>query len=459
MLTQLAIQNAKPREKPYKLSDGFGLHLLVTTTGTKLWRFRYRFARRENMLGFGPFPEVSIIEARDQREAARKLLRQGIDPGAQRKHDRLVQAASADNTFGAVGKEYLEFLRQQGRGATTLAKNEWLLLRVAAPLLKRPITEVTSAELLTLLKRVEKEGKRATARTLRGAIGSVFRYAISHLRATSDPTAALKGSLLKQVVQHRAAITDEQELGRLMRSIETYEGWPTLRAALQFLPLTMTRPGDVRFMTRQEVIFPRSIWRIPAERMKMRRPHDVPLSTQALEVLRQAWSFSEGGELVFPAMRSKRKPLSENAFNSALRRMGYPKEQMTAHGFRSSASTILNERRFDPEVIEAALAHEDEDEVRAAYNRSTYWPQRVTLMQDWADCWTSSKFSRFKTPPAHRRGHFLWKHVALFGNTFPFHGTFWQTAQLLVGLPTTEPSVGGFGRSIRECSLSKECSE
>jgi integrase len=170
-----------------------------------------------------------------------------------------------------------------------------------------------------------------------------------------------------------------------MRSIDDYDGWPTLRAALQLLALTMTRPGDVRLMQRSEIIFPKAVWRIPAERMKMRRPHDVPLSRQALAVISEVWELSQGSKLLLPSIRSAKKPLSENALNSALRRMGYTKDKVTAHGFRSTASTILNERGFDPDVIETALAHEDEDEVRAAYNRAKYWPQRVELMQKWAD--------------------------------------------------------------------------
>ena len=248
----------------------------------------------------------------------------------------------------------------------------------------RPITAITPAEILVLLQRIEKTGRRETARRLRGTIGSVFRLAIVTLRATNDPTFALRGALLRPNVQHRAAITDERELGALMRSIDEYDGWPTLRAALQLVALTMMRPGDVRHMCRSEIVFPKAVWHIPAERMKMRRPHDVPLSDQALTVLRGIWELSDG-QLVLPSIRSFSKPLSENALNSALRRMGYAQDEMTAHGFRSSASTILNERGCDPDVIEAALAHEDEDNVRRAYNRAKYWPQRVKLLQEWAD--------------------------------------------------------------------------
>lgn len=384
VLTVFAIEKAKPREKPYKLSDGGGLSLLVEPNGSKLWRFRYRFGGKENMLAFGPFPAVTLASARDKRDAARRLIAEGIDPSQQRKDQKAANAEAARNTFGVVAAEYLEKLKAEGAAESTLSKNTWLLEDLASPLAARPITEIKPAEILDLLRRIEKTGRRDTARRLRGTIGSVYRYAIATVRAENDPTYALRGALLQPVVQHRAAITDERELGALMRCIDEYDGWPTLRAALLFLALTMTRPGDVRHMRRTEVNFPKATWSIPAERMKMRRPHDVPLSRQALQVLREIWDVSEH-ELMFPSVRSLKKPLSENAMNSALRRMGYDKTEATAHGFRSSASTILNERGFNADVIEAALAHEDEDDVRRAYNRSRYWPQRVELMQAWAD--------------------------------------------------------------------------
>lgn len=384
-LTLFSIEKAKPGEKSYKLSDGNGLALLIEPSGSKLWRFRYRFGGKENMLTFGAFPEVSLASARTKRDDARRLIAEGIDPSQKRKAEKAAATTSAQNTFAALAAEYIKNLEEQGKAASTVDKNRWLLEDLAKPLASRPITEITPAELLDLLKRIEKSGRRDTARRLRGTIGSVYRFAISTLRATNDPTYALRGALLQPIVQHRAAITDERELGALMRSIDEYDGWPTLRAALLVLALTMTRPGDVRHMQRSEIIFPKATWRIPPERMKMRRPHDVPLSTQALAVLRDIWPLSEGHELVLPSIRSLVKPLSENAMNSALRRMGYDKDEATAHGFRSSASTILNERGFDDDVIEAALAHQEEDDVRRAYNRATYWPERVKLMQAWAD--------------------------------------------------------------------------
>lgn len=385
MLTQLAITAAKPQAKPYKLGDGGGLYLLVEPSGSKSWRFRYKIRGKENMLSFGVFPIVTLAKARARRDEAKRTIAEGKDPAQKRREDKLAAAVSASNTFGVIAEEYIAKLKDEGAAESTFDKNAWLLLDLAAPLRNRPIAELTPAEILDLLKRIEKSGRRDTARRLRGVIGSVSRYAVVTLRAQNDPTYALRGALLKPDVKHRAAITDERKLGALMLSIDEYDGWPTLRAALLLLALTMTRPGDVRHMQKSEIVFPKAVWRIPAERMKMRRPHDVPLSRQALAVIRDMWNLTQGNGLLLPSIRSVKKPLSENAFNSALRRMGYAKTEMTAHGFRSSASTILNERGFDDDVIEAALAHQEEDDVRRAYNRATYLPERTKLLQDWAD--------------------------------------------------------------------------
>jgi integrase len=384
-LTQFQITKAVAKDKPVKLSDGGGLYLLVQPNGSKLWRFRYRFGGRENMLAFGSFPTVTLAQARERRDEARKLVANGTNPSVQRKLDKIAAAASAENTFGALAVEYLAHMEANGASESTLSKNRWLLEDLASPLAKRPIAEIVAAEILVVLKRIEKSGRRETARRLRGAIGTVFRHAVATLRASTDPTFALRGALLRPKVQHRAAITDEKEFGALMLSIDEYDGWPTLRAALQLLALTMTRPGDIRFMSRKDIDFDKAMWRIPAERMKMRRPHDVPLSSQALAILKEIWTLSDNGDLVLPSVRSVKKALSENAMNSALRRMGYVKDEVTAHGFRSTASTILNERGYNPDVIEAALAHEDEDDIRKAYNRAKYWPERVKLIQDWAN--------------------------------------------------------------------------
>jgi integrase len=398
-LTQFAIVKAVAKEKPIKLSDGAGLHLLVQPNGKKHWRFRYRFAGRENMLAFGTFPTVTLAEARSKRDEARKLLAAGSDPAVRKKLDRLAAANAARSTFRAVAEEYIANGQANGAAEGTMIKYRWLLLDLAASLANQPIAEVAPAQVLDILKRVEKRRRRETAKKLRSVMGGVFRYAIATLRATADPTAPLRGALLKPNVKHRVAIVDEKQLGALMCAIDEYDGWATIRAALQLLALTMTRPGDVRGMQRWEIDFDKAVWRIPPERMKMRRPHEVPLSKQALAILEDIWPVSDGGDLVLPSVRSIAKPLSENALNSALRRMGYTKDEMTAHGFRASASTILNEGGFNTDVIEAALAHQDQNVIRRAYNRATHWPERVKLMQTWAHLLDDFR----KQSVAHRR--------------------------------------------------------
>lgn len=384
-LSEFAIRKAKSKEKPYRLSDGDGLHLLIQPSGSKAWQLRYRYQGKENILSFGKYPLVTLAEARQKRDVARKQLLEGIDPSAQRKLDKIAAATAARQTFGLIADEYIENLARSGVTESTVKKKTWLLKDLAAPLGKRPIADIHPAEILDLLKRIELSGRNDTALRLRGTISSVFKLAIVTLRANENPTIPLHGALISSKPKSRAAITDERKLGVLWSDIDDYDGWPTIRLGLKFLMLTCVRPGEVRGAVRSEFNLDKAVWRISPDRMKMRQPHNVPLSRQALDVLREVWPLSDHGELVFPSIRSNRRPLSENAFNSALRRMGYSKEEVTAHGFRASASSILNDRGYDPDVIEAALAHQDQDSVRRAYNRATYWNQRVVLMQEWAD--------------------------------------------------------------------------
>jgi integrase len=384
-LTDLAVRNAKPRTKPYKISDGGGLFLLLQPNGSKLWRLKYRSQGKEKLLACGSYPMTSLAEAREKREAARKLLSNGEDPSQKRKEAKLQAALATQNTFGLIAAEHIERLKATDKAHRTIEKNRWLLTDLASRLTDRPVAEITSAEILDVLLRIEKSGRRESARRLRAAISSVFRLAIVTLRAESDPTFPLRGALLAPKVVHRAAIVDEVSLGGLLRAIDEYDGWPTITAALKFAALTFARPGEIRGARRGEFDLGKAVWQIPAERTKMRRPHGVPLSRQAVAVVEGIWTLSDHGDLVFPSIRSNRRPLSENAFNAALRRMGYTKDEMTAHGFRSTASTILNEHGFNPDVIEAALGHQDTNAIRRAYNRATYWPERVKMLQAWAD--------------------------------------------------------------------------
>ncbi|RUZ26470.1 integrase arm-type DNA-binding domain-containing protein [Mesorhizobium sp. M7A.F.Ca.CA.001.09.1.1] len=393
-LSDLACKNAKSKGKPYRLADGDGLYLLVQKNGSKLWQLRYRYLEKENILSFGKYPLVSLLDARGKRDDAKRSLIAGINPSTKRKEEKIAAITEARTTFGLIAEEYVTRMEERDAAAATTTKTKWLLKDLASPLAKRPIKEITAAEILQLLQKIERSGRRETARRLRGVIGSVFRLAIVTLRAETDPPLPLRGALQPPKANGRAAITDEKKFGQLLVAIDEYDGWPTLKAALQFLALTCVRPGEVRGATRAEFDQEKAVWHIPAERMKMRAPHDVPLSKQSLRILGEVWPLSERGGLVFPSIRSTKRPLSENAMNAALRRMGYRKDEVTAHGFRVTASTILNARKYDPDVIEAVLAHQDKNAIRRTYNRATYWEQRVTLMHEWGDLLDALKAHR-----------------------------------------------------------------
>ena len=384
-LSEFKIRRAKSRERSYKLSDGGGLFLLVKPNGSKLWQQKFRHLGKERLLSHGLYPDVSLAQARRKREEARALLAEGRDPAVQKKLDRITAETQARTTFKLIAEEYIANMEERGLAPATMKKKRWFLLDLASPLYNRPINEITPAELLYLLKSIEKSGRRETAKKMRGAISAVFRLAVVTMRAENDPTFALKDALIPPRVVSRAAITDEKKFGAFLRDFEEFTGWRITVEALKFQILTMTRPGEVRGVKKQEIDLDKRIWTIPVDRTKMRREHLVPLSNQALKIVHDNWPEIDGVELLFPSLISNRKWLSENAFNSALRRMGYQKEEVTAHGFRATASTILNSHGHEPEVIEAALAHQDKNIIRRTYNRATYWEKRVTLMQDWAN--------------------------------------------------------------------------
>jgi len=384
-LSDLQIRKAKQKDKPYKMHDSLGLFLLVNPNGSKLWRQKYKRLGKERVIAHGSYPAVSLAEARRKRDAIRLEIESGNDPAQQKKLDKIAAETQARTTFKLVAEEFLEDAAQRDLAPATMRKKRWYLMDLASPLHERPIGEIKPPEVLYLLKSIEKSGRRETAKKMRGALSGVFRLAILTLRAETDPTAAIKGALVPPRVTSRAAITDEGLFGALLRDFEDFTGYRIIVDAMKFQILTMTRPGEVRGARKQEFDLENRVWEIPAERMKMRRPHRIPLSDQALEIVRDNWPEIDVVELLFPSLISNRKWLSENAFNSALRRMGYEKHVVTSHGFRATASTILNNRQFDPEVIEAALAHQDTNQVRRVYNRATYWDQRVELMQEWAN--------------------------------------------------------------------------
>lgn len=393
-LTDTALRALKPSEKPRKIADGHGLFVYITPNGSKLWRYAYRHAGKQKLLSFGAYPGVGLAEARKKRDAARALLREGIDPSAQNKLDKLTKADADAATFDVLASELIAKKGRENKAKRTLDKLRWLF-SLAKPLIgDRPIAAITAPELLAVLRTVEQKGHLETAKRLRAVIGEVFRYAVATGRATSDPTFALQGALTAPVVKHRAAITDPIAFGGLLRAIDGFQGQATTVAALKLMALLFPRPGELREAEWIEFDLDKAIWTIPAARTKMRRPHEISLPPQAVTILRELKASTGRGRLVLPGYgisggedrKVEQRPISENTMNAALRRLGFSQDEMTAHGFRASASTMLNESgRFSPDAIERALAHKDPDKVRGAYARGTYWNERIEMMIWWAD--------------------------------------------------------------------------
>jgi integrase len=385
-LTDTAIRLAKADGSDRKLADTKGLYLLVTATGSKLWRLKYRIDGKEKKLALGSYPEVGLKEARARRDAARQSAQAGKDPSVIKREARIANRMAAATTFAGIADEYIAKLEAEGKAAVTIAKARWLLTKLSPALGTRPIAEISPHELLAVLKKVERAGHRETARRLRSFSSRVFRYAVATARASVDPAQPLQGALVSPVAKHHAAITDPIAFGKLLRAIDAYSGQPVTKLALRFTPHAYQRPGEVRKAEWSEIDFDKALWTIPAERMKQRQPHRVPLSEQALAILREAAGLSGGGRYVFPKLGSPLKPMCENAINGALRRMGYGADQMTAHGFRSTASSLLNESgKWSADAIERALSHADGNQVRAAYHRGAHWAERVEMAQWWSD--------------------------------------------------------------------------
>ncbi len=385
-LSDVQIRSAKPASKLAKLSDGGGLQLWIMPNGSKLWRLAYRIADKQKVLALGSYPVVSLAEARTRRDAAKRLLAVGIDPADQRRKDRQEADANRANTFSALAAELLDKKRREGKASNTIGKREWLYGFAAKELGPRPIRDITAADVLAVLRKVEKQGLIDTAHRLRAGIGEVFRYAIATARADTDPTYALRGALQSLKPTHRAAILNAKEFGGLLRAIETFHGQPTTIAALKLMALLFPRPGELRLAEWKEFDLESAVWVIPAARTKMRREHRVPMPRQAVAILKGLYLITGHVALVFPGLRTPKRAISENTLNAALRRMGYDKDQMTAHGFRAAASSLLNESgRFTADTVERALAHQEPDAVRRAYLRGEHWQERVTMAQWWAD--------------------------------------------------------------------------
>jgi len=329
-LTDTTIRLAKAGETDRKLADEKGLYLLVTATGSKLWRLKYRIDGKEKKLSLGSYPEVGLKEARAKRDEARKTAQTGSDPAVAKREARIAKRVACANTFAAIAEEYIVKLEAEGRADVTVGKTRWLLSKLSPSLGLRPIAEITPHELLVVLKTSERAGQRETARRLRSFASRVFRYAVATARATTDPAQPLKGALVSPAAKHHAAITDPTAFGGLLRAIEGYTGQPVTRLALRFTPHVFQRPGEIRQAEWTEIDFDKAVWTIPAERMKQRQPHRVPLSRQALAILREAQELSGSGRYAFPKLGSALKPMCENAINGALRRLGFGADQMTA---------------------------------------------------------------------------------------------------------------------------------
>jgi len=390
MLVDTAIKNAKLKEQPYKLTDGKGLYLLVKATG-KYFRFDYRFQGKRKTLALGVYPDVSLAGARERLAEARKLVADGIDPGEQRKMDK--EAATDLNSLEAVAREW--FLKNKHTWMDNHAKD--IITRLEAnvfPWLGRtPIANVTAPMLLSVLRRIEDRGAIETAHRIKQMCGQVFRYAVATGRAERDPSADLRGALPPPPSKSMATITDPKEVAALLRAIRGYKGEVVTRCALRLAPLTFVRPGELRHAEWADIDLDQAEWKIPPEKRKLKKAlkaipqnfHFVPLSRQALAVLRELQPLTGQGRYVFPSLRTDERPMSENTVNAALRRMGYAKDEMTGHGFRAMASTLLHEQGWPSDVIERQLAHKERNSVKAAYNYAQHIPERRKMMQAWAD--------------------------------------------------------------------------
>ena len=380
-LTNLKVDKAKPKEKQYKLADERGMYLLIHPKGGKWWRLDYRFQGKRKTLSLGTVPDVSLKEARKKRDEARSILDDGADPS----YYRASAKAFGEDSFEAVAREWFEKFRgqwAQSHAVKILGRLEKDLLPWVG---SRPIDAIEPPELLRAFRRVENRGALETAHRIQQIASRVFRYGVATGRCSRDPTADLKGALPPNRSNHFATITDPKEIGGLLRAIDGYQGSPITRSALTLAPLVFVRPGELRHAEWMEIHPDRAEWRIPAAKMKMKRDHIVPLSDQAIQILEEIKPLTGNGRYVFPSVLTTGRPMSDNTINSALRRLGYSKDEMTGHGFRSMASTVLNENSWTPDAIERQLAHVEGNSIRAAYNYAEHLEERRRMMQWWAD--------------------------------------------------------------------------
>jgi integrase len=384
-LTDTTVRNAKPESKPRKLADEKGLFLLIHSNGSKYWRFKYRFEGKEKLLALGIYPDVSLAQARQRRDEARKLLANEVDPGVYKQEAKRARKDMAGNSFEAIGREW--YAKHSPNWAPS--HGDKIIRRLERDIFpwigSRPVAEITAHILLTTLRRIEERGALETAHRAHQNCSQIFRYAVATGRAERDPCVDLRGALPPAKEKHHPSITDPVAIGELLRAVEGYRGSFVTKCALQLAPLLFVRPGELRRAEWSEVNLENAEWRIPGEKMKMRAVHIVPLCSQAVSILQSLHSLTGEGKYVFPGVRTVSRPMSENTVNGALRRLGYSKEEMTGHGFRSMASTLLNEQGWNRDAIERQLAHAERDSVRAAYNYAEHLPERRKMMQAWAD--------------------------------------------------------------------------
>ncbi len=382
-LNDTAIRNAKADIKQKKLYDSGGLYLLVTPNGGKWWRFKYRFGGKEKLLSFGTYPQVSLKDARDDRDNAKKLLRNHIDPAIERK--AIKEAESGQGSFDAVAMEWLTKFSQSWSKSHTRTIKQRLENYILPNLGLQSINKITAPELLAVLRKIEALGYVETAHRVKQICGQIFRYAVATGRMERDPAADLKGALPPPKSKRMASIIDPKGVGGLLRAIDDYNGSIVTQHALKLGVLTFVRPGELRHAEWDEVNLEVAEWRIPAKKMKMKTPHIVPLSKQATAILEGIQPVTGQGKYVFPSERTYSRPMSENTVNAALRRMGYTKNEITGHGFRSMASTLLHEQGWKSDIIERQLAHQERNKVKAAYNHAEHLSERKKMMQAWAD--------------------------------------------------------------------------
>ncbi|MDD4913347.1 MAG: tyrosine-type recombinase/integrase [Sideroxydans sp.] len=388
-LTELAVKKAKPEAKPYKMTDGAGLYLLVEPKGSKYWRMFYRFAGKQKTLAIGVYPDVGLADARGRRDEARKLLANNVDPGMAKRARKAAIIVQAESSFEAVACEWFKRHSpnwKENHSSKIIARLEKDIFPWIGA---RPIAEITGPTLLVAIRRIESRGALETAHRALANCGQVFRYAVATGRAERDPTGDLRGALPPvRKDRHFAAITDPKKVGELMRDIDGYQGSYIVKSAFKLSPLLFVRPGELRRMEWGELDFDKAVWIIPAEKMKMGITHIVPLAKQAVEVLREIQPLTGNGKYVFHGERDHDRPMSDNAIRSALRRMGWANDEMTPHGFRAMASTILDNMGYKQEWLERQLAHEEPNKIKAAYKRDAwrmYLPERTAMMQAWAD--------------------------------------------------------------------------